>query len=102
MLNCILGMVDKTKRALSILQQRSNVTAASLAAAGAAAAASTPAGAGASAGLFSPTLAAGGGAVADPSGVDPLTRRTMEMVVEVRRRAEEAVSEVLLCFMHNG
>ena len=25
---------------------------------------------------------------------DPLTRRTMEMMVEVRRRAEEAVSEV--------
>jgi hypothetical protein len=74
MLNCILGMVDKTKRALTILQQRNS---ASLNLAG-------------SLGSGLAGLAAGSGGIHD----DPLTRRTMEMMVEVRRRAEEAVSEV--------
>ena len=74
-----MGMVDKTKRALSILQQRSSVT---------------------SHLAFGTGLATGAASSFSTnsfdqnSGVDPLTRRTMEMVVEVRRKAEEAVSEV--------
>jgi hypothetical protein len=86
MLNCIMGMVDKTKRALNILQQRNATN-------------------------FGPTNLASNfgsgltgfssGSGSNPfeqSGVDPLTRRTMEMVVEVRRKAEEAVSEVKIHF----
>ena len=78
MLNCIMGMVDKTKRALSILQQRSSVT--SHLAFGT--------------GLATATSSFSTNSFDQNSGVDPLTRRTMEMVVEVRRKAEEAVSEV--------
>ena len=80
MLNCIMGMVDKTKRALNILQQRNvnNFGQTNLAQ------------------NFGSGLTgfSSGSNPFEQSGVDPLTRRTMEMVVEVRRKAEEAVSEV--------
>lgn len=65
MLNCILGMVDKTKRALTILQQRNGGPIADI---------PTPRPVGE---LLAATI-----------------RSTEEKVVEVRRRAEEAVHEV--------
>ena len=78
MLNCILGMVDKTKRALTILQQRNSVNVNQIN----------------SAGNFGSGLTSGLASCGSGNFDDPLTRRTMEMMVEVRRRAEEAVSEV--------
>ena len=81
MLNCILGMVDKTKRALTILQQRSSTSFSQINLAGS---------------FGSGLTGLGGLATGSTSYDDPLTRRTMEMMVEVRRRAEEAVSEVTL------
>ena len=98
MLNCILGMVDKTKRALSILQQRNGLSS------------SPPPGSGdhtassSSQQLSSPPAAAN--AAADPFHQQLGTKQSMneilaatirsteERVVEVRRRAEEAVQEV--------
>lgn len=105
MLNCILGMVDKTKRALTILQQRNGLSC------------SPPPGqtsssltdphvnpmASSSSQLSSPPAAAG---TADPFHQQLRTKQSMneilaatirsteERVVEVRRRAEEAVQEV--------
>ena len=107
MLNCILGMVDKTKRALTILQQRNGLSG------------SPPPGqtgsltdphvnpmASSSSPLSSPPAAAG---TADTFHQQLRTKQSMneilaatirsteERVVEVRRRAEEAVQEVC-CF----
>ncbi len=110
MLNCILGMVDKTKRALAILQQRQQQP-------------QVPADLGdspaAAVGRFraqseNGTAGAGSAAAAVAAGRRPLTaaaaslssqqtmnellaatlRNTEERVIEVRRRAEEAVQEV--------
>ena len=71
-------MVDKTKRALTILQQRNSVNVNQIN----------------SAGNFGSGLTSGLASCGSGNFDDPLTRRTMEMMVEVRRRAEEAVSEV--------
>ena len=113
MLNCILGMVDKTKRALTILQQRNGLSCSP-----------PPSGHTSSApgSLTDPTNQLGSShsqmpsppaaapsaasAAADPYQQQLRTKQSMneilaatirsteERVVEVRRRAEEAVQEV--------
>ena len=150
MLNCILGMVDKTKRALGILQQRSvaPVTSSSLCANASTSYNITCTNAGgrlpggnnegiyttqssimssgglgrmggsnfttAMDSLLSRGLSQQGISAANEGGVDPLIfgskvpvsdmlaatlRSTEERVIEVRRRAEEAVLEVDIAYM---
>ncbi|XP_058789983.1 protein CBFA2T3 isoform X1 [Phymastichus coffea] len=101
MLNCILGMVEKTKRALAILQKR-GCTSPAAPATGASSATSS---------LQAPTPAQTNGAqsngenatAADRDGtfkrlsgeiVAQTIRATEDRVAEVKRRAEEAVQEV--------
>jgi runt-related transcription factor 1 len=91
MLNCIMGMVDKTKRALSILQQRqvksglgqpsTNCLEQQSSSACARRHAFTPAASSSVNELLAATI-----------------RSTEERVIEVRRRAEEAVHEVRIGF----
>ena len=105
MLNCILGMVDKTKKALGILQQRqlghslNNIEGENAAAP---AAQPQPQQQRRQQPAASPQLrpqqalgASSSGATANMNDILAATiRSTEERVVEVRRRAEEAVQEV--------
>ena len=114
MLNCILGMVDKTKRALTILQQRNGLSCSpppsghtSNAAPGSLTDHPTSQlGSSHSQMPSPPAAAAPSAASADPYHQQLRTKQSMneilaatirsteERVVEVRRRAEEAVQEV--------
>ena len=123
MLNCILGMVDKTKKALGILQQRSNPPSSSPTSGnkvvqgsygtsiqngvnvgrnGASCQVSSIEGMIGAAGHGAGSYGTEGGADAFVRSKLPVSdmlaatlRSTEERVVEVRRRAEEAVLEVL-------
>lgn len=81
MLNCILGMVDKTKRALAILQQRQSGMNYAMASELFSSDSSNSARRNTSTTMMNDLLAA-------------TIRSTEERVIEVRRRAEEAVQEV--------
>lgn len=75
MLNCIIGMVDKTKRALAVLQERSLRDREELS-------------------LWMRRHAEGLDTDLKKRSNDTIIRQTEERVTDVRRRAEEAVNEV--------